>query len=123
MAVSEAALAKFIRDNIHTVWSLELLLVLHADATRFWSAAELVKELRASTTLVQRSLLHFSSRGIVVEAAQGWGLAPTPWQNELLEQLALTYRQRPIATVSLIRGADPVQALADAFRIKGGKDE
>lgn len=120
----EAALVAFIRTHIRSAWSLELLLLLHASPARHWSPDELVKELRGSTSLVQGCLRHFVATGLVTESAGGWHLGPADSErHEILNQLEKTYRERPMTTLALIREADPVQSLADAFRIRGDENE
>ena len=120
---SEAALADFIRTYIRTVWSLELLLLLRASPGRYWSPAELIKELRGSTSLVNGCLNHFLHSGLVVEDVGTWHLVlGDPELDELLNELARSYRERPITTLSLIREVDPVQSLADAFKITGDEN-
>jgi hypothetical protein len=117
--VDETILAAFIRDNFRTVCSLELLLLLHENPERSWSSSDLVKELRASTTLVNQALTQFLASGLINEKSGAWQLAfLDAGQQEVLRDLALLYRQRPIATISLFREADPIQGLADAFKLR-----
>jgi hypothetical protein len=122
--VDETILAAFIRQNFRTLSSLELLLLLHATPGRSWSSGDLVKELRASTTLVEQALAQFLTRGLISEKAGAWQLASLEaGQRETLADLAFLYRQRPIATISLIREADPIQGLADAFKLRSDDNE
>jgi hypothetical protein len=122
--VDETILAAFIRHNFRTVCSLELLLLLHATPGRSWSSGDLVKELRASTTLVQQALAQFLARGLIRKKDDAWQLACLEaGQRAVLGDLALLYRQRPIATISLIREADPIQGLADAFKLRRNDNE
>lgn len=122
--VSETILAVFIRENFRTVCSLELLLLLHRDPARGWSRNELIRELRASVTLVDQALAQFHDRGLAGEQAGAWQLASLDSERlEILGDLALLYQQRPIATISLIREADPIQGLADAFKMRRDDNE
>jgi hypothetical protein len=122
--VDETILAAFIRHNFRTVCSLDLLLLLHQSRGRSWSSAELVKELRASTTLIDRALAQFLARGLISEKAGAWQVADLDAERQdILEGLAVLYRQRPIATISLIREADPIQGLADAFKLRRNDNE
>ena len=63
----EAEISQFIRIYIPSVWALELLLLLRADPARRWSPAELLKELRASTSLVDENLAHFERQGLALK--------------------------------------------------------
>ena len=63
----EAEISQFIRTYIPSVWALELLLLLRADPARRWSPAELLKELRASTSLVDENLANFERQGLALK--------------------------------------------------------
>jgi hypothetical protein len=115
----ESEIATFIRAYIPSVWALELLLLLRADSTRRWTAAELLKELRASTSLVDENLAHFERHGLALRDESGWRFAAaSPHLEALVAGLAALYRERPMHTIGLIARPDPLQALANAFRIK-----
>ena len=115
----EPDIAQFIHTYIPSVWALELLLLLQADAARRWSPAELLKELRASTSLVDENLSRFHAQGLVLQDDAGWRFAPAnPHLESLAGELAALYRERPMYTIGLIARPDPLRALANAFRIK-----
>ena len=112
-------IAQFIRTSVPSVWALELLLLLRADPARRWSPAELLKELRASTSLVDENLARFYAQGLVLQDDAGWHFAPAnPHLDSLAAELAALYRERPMYTIGLIARPDPLQSLANAFRIK-----
>lgn len=115
----EAEISEFIRAYVPSVWALELLLLLRADPARRWSPAELLKELRASTSLVDENLARFERQGLVLKNDEGWYFAPAnPHLDSLVAALGELYRERPMHTISLIARPDPLRALADAFRLK-----
>lgn len=115
----ESEIAQFIRAHIPSVWALELLLLLQAAPARRWSPAELLKELRASTSLVDENLARFHAQGLALQDGTGWHFAPANAHLEALAaELAALYRERPMHTIGLIARPDPLRALADAFRIK-----
>ena len=112
-------LQQFIVAYIPSVWALELLLLLRADPARLWSPTDLLKELRASTSLVDENLSHFERHGLALKEDVGWRFAPaSPHLETLAAELAALYRERPMYTIGLIARPDPLRALADAFRIK-----
>jgi DNA-binding IclR family transcriptional regulator len=119
-------LAGFVREHIRSVWALELLLVLRRDAARGWPPADLVRELRASTGLVNDNLLQLERGGLVLRDDHGcyrYGPA-APALDALCERLETAYRERPVAIVNLIAAPrDPLQSLADAFRFRRGDGE
>jgi hypothetical protein len=115
----EPEIAQFIHAYIPSVWALELLLLLRADPARRWSPGELLKELRASTKLVDENLAHFERHGLALKDEAGWHFAPASAHLEsLAAELAALYRERPMHTIGLIARPDPLQSLANAFRIK-----
>jgi hypothetical protein len=115
-------LVQFILAYIKSVWALELLLLLRSDPGRQWQPDALVRELRASTSLVQDNLSLFERCGLAVREGAVWRFAPASAHlAELTTRLAETYRERPMATIGLISRTSPVQSLADAFKLK--KDE
>lgn len=117
-------LAAFVREHVRSVWAVELLLLLKRDADRAWAAADLVRELRASTPLVHDNLQRFERGGLVMrEDSDAWRYAPAiSMLAELADQLEAAYRERPVTIINLIaRPPDPVQGLADAFKFRGDK--
>jgi len=117
-------LAGFVREHVRSVWALELLLLLKRDAERRWPAADLVRELRASTSLVGDNLARFERSGLVIrDDDHGWRYAPaSPVLDALASRLEQAYRERPVAIVNLIaRPVDPILGLADAFKFRGDK--
>lgn len=119
----DQGLAGFVREHIRSVWALELLLLLRGEREKCWAPADLVRELRASTSLVNDNLLRFQRSGLAVEDDAGcFRYAPAgPVLDKLCDQLESAYRERPVAVINLIaKPTDPVQSLADAFKFKGG---
>ena len=110
----------FVRESIRSVWAMELLLLLSRDASRHWQPAELVRELRASSTLVQDNLTVFQRNGLAVSDDTGWHFAPANEKlRQLTDRLAQAFRERPVATMTLVTHPDPLQSLSDAFKLRG----
>lgn len=117
-------LVAFAREHIRSVWAVELLLLLRRDAARCWAPDELVRELRASTTLVRDNLAGFQKSGLAIEDDAGcWRYAPAlRTLDDLATRLEAAYRERPVAIINLISAPpDPIQGLADAFKWRGDK--
>lgn len=115
-------IAGFVREHVGSVWALELLLILLRGQDRAWTVAQLVSELRGSPSLVVDNLARFERSGLVARAeGDGWRFAPA---NDLMatlaHDLAAAYRERPVAIINIIARPDPIQGLADAFKLKGG---
>jgi hypothetical protein len=118
----DSQLTSFIREHVRSVWALELLLLLRREPERRWTAAELVRELRASTSLVADILRKFEASGLVAPQHDTFRYAPaSPLLEALCVRLEAAYRKRPVAVINLIaKPTDPLQSLADAFKFRGG---
>jgi hypothetical protein len=117
-------LTEFLREHVRSVWGVELLLLLMRDADRRWSSPDLVRELRASATLVADNLDRFERAGLVLrEETELWRYAPASRVfDDLARRLEQAYRERPVSIVNLIaKPPDPIQGLADAFKFRGEK--
>lgn len=113
----------FIREHIRSVWALELLLKLKADAERCWTADELVESMRASHALVDSNLDALMSAGLVVADDAGcFRYRPAaPVLGRLCDELEESYRVRPVTVIRWISApAERLQSLADAFKFRGG---
>jgi hypothetical protein len=119
---TDSDLIVFVRQHVRSVWALELLLLMRADPERCWTPAELVRELRASATLVNDNLQRFLASGLVAPEADCFRYAPAnPTLEMLCAEIAAAYRDRPVAVINMIaKPSDPLQSLADAFKFKGG---
>lgn len=118
----DSDVAEFIRAYIPSIWALELLLLLRRERERAWTPGALVKELRASTNLVDGNLARFEQHGLALNGGEGWRFQPAnPRLGELVEKLSEIYRERPMHVMSMITRSNALWSLADAFRIK--KDE
>ena len=115
-------LLEFVREHVRSVWGLELLLLLKRDADRCWPAPDLVRELRASTMLVNDNLHRFERSGLVVRDDEAcYRYAPAgAVLSELCDRLEAAYRERPVAVINMIAAPpNPLQSLADAFKFRG----
>jgi hypothetical protein len=121
--VTDKDLLAFIGGSIRSVWALEMLLLLKRQPDRRWSPAELVRELRASTMVVDEGVEAFRAAGLISCDEDGCAYAPaSPVLADLCEALEEAYRQRPVAVVNaIVSRTDKIQSFADAFRLKGDK--
>ena len=112
----------FIREQLRSVWALELLLLMRRKDDRNWSPQELVGELRASTALVTDNLESFERAGLVVAGDDGrYIFSPaSPLLRALCDELQSVYAERPVTVINaIVASPDKLQVLADAFRIRG----
>jgi len=114
-------LADFVREHLRSVWAVELLLLMKRTPDRCWPPAELVRELRAATGLVNDNLQRFERGGLAVredEACYRYRPA-APVIAELCDRLETAYRERPVSIINIIAAPrDPLQSLADAFKFR-----
>ena len=68
---------RFLREHIQSVEALEVLLLLHADPERVWTAAEVGSESCTNEWSAQMHLEELSRRGIV-HAIDGAPIIPAP---------------------------------------------
>lgn len=122
MTPREQDLFGFIREQLRSVWALELLLLMRRRSDHAWTPDELVRELRASHTLVADNLTTFERAGLVRAGEdERFTFAPvSPVLADLCEELAAAYAERPVTVINaIVSPPDKLQGLADAFRIRG----
>ena len=113
----------FIVQRIDSVVQLELLLLLHANAARSWSADEIARELRIEASAAQEQLDLLTSRGLlqlVDASARRFEYASSNAdQNATMTRLAAEYANRRVTMISFIysKPTDTLRSFADAFRL------
>jgi hypothetical protein len=114
----------FIADHISSVVQLEVLLLLHAQRDRRFTAEELAKELRVNPDWIVGQVQNLCDRGILTCNQSGvWTLQYQPRTSDLdntVAELARTYEERRVSVITLIfnKPTDQVKSFADAFRIR-----
>lgn len=117
----EDELLGFVRSSIKSVWNVELLLHLKRSGDRAWGADQLVRELRASASVVKDGLQMLQNCGLAASDEAGlWRYAPaSPVFDRLTSELDVLYRERPTAvTQALFSRTDQLRSFADAFRLR-----
>ena len=119
--ITDQDLADFVREHLRSVWAVELLLLMKRTPDRCWLPADLVRELRAATGLVNDNLQRFERGGLAVCEDEGcYRYRPAaPVIAELCDRLETAYRERPVSIINIIAAPrDPLQSLADAFKFR-----
>jgi DNA-binding FadR family transcriptional regulator len=120
--VSLVAIEQFLRDNIKSVWTLEVLLHLAAQPECSPTRRELVDNLRASKAIVDKSLVALIATGLVlVEEGDRVRYGPaTADLRALVEKVREEYATRPDAIRRIIvsAAASSAAAFAEAFRLR-----
>lgn len=96
-------LTKFIRSSIGSIWALELLLYLRANAGRSWTFDDLIKELRSSRAAILEAAMDLVRAGLAVEQNAQLRYAPASADlDQLAQSLVRAYMTRPVAIVKHI---------------------
>ena len=115
-------LKRFLREQIQTVFRLEVLLLLHRNRARSFTAADVAQELGFDTDLARQQLTKLVNLDLVEENAEqdNYNYGPqNPAVRSMIDQLAAGYaRQRvPILSVILTECPDRTRRFSEAFRI------
>jgi hypothetical protein len=115
-------LLDLIGSSIPSVWTLEILILLHRGSARSWSAADINREVRGSALVVANALAALSAAGLVLEESPG-AFRYSPARPELastVDRLTLAYAEMRFAVTQAILAAPnaKIRTFADAFRLK-----
>jgi hypothetical protein len=119
----------FIAAHVESVLQLELLLLLHAQAPRQWTAQELAQELRIDAAWAPGQLAGLAEAGVLAATADvppAYRYDPrTPQLDDAVRGLAREYETRRVTIIGLIfsKPIDKIRSFADAFRIRKDKDK
>lgn len=116
-----------LRGPVRSTWALEMLLLLRERGAAGESVYGLVRELRATPTLVRRCLAQLEAGGLIAcEPHEHCRYAPaSPLLDEMCTALEAAYRERPLTIINAITAApdDRLRNFSDAFRLNKPKDE
>jgi hypothetical protein len=120
-----AEVTRFIAEHIDAAEQLEILLLLHREPEREWTALDVsqaIYTVPASATLRLEGLVASGFVNSTGGADPRYRYAPrSPQLGQRVDLLADAYRADRVAVIKLIfsRPPDPVQSFADAFRLRG----
>jgi hypothetical protein len=120
---------RFILEHVHSVEQLEVLLLLHRDPARWWTAGQVSMELYTSLASADDRLRDLAARTLlVVEPTRPPRYRYEPGTEEardVVGLLAETYRERRVTVITLVfsKPQDAIRDLADAFRIGKGRTD
>ena len=115
-------LKTFIKEHIHSVFSLEVLLLLRREQSRSFTASEVANELGIESDVAQQ-LSELTSANLVRttnDDVTRYRYAPVDKELEsLVDQLAVAYaKQRvPILSLILTEHADRIRGFVEAYRL------
>jgi hypothetical protein len=115
---------RLVIERIHSISELEIVLLLHRDASRSWTAEQVSAELRIDRIWTAGQLPVLRDRGLLASPnsrPDHFQFRPSdPKLEEAVQALAVSYSDRRVAVISLIYSKPPgdVRVLADAFRVR-----
>jgi hypothetical protein len=116
----------FVAEHIDSAEQLEILLLLHRDPDRRWTAQEVSQAIYTVPASALMRLERLVAEGFATSSGEA---DPTyvyePRSDEMrrqVEALSEAFRKDRVAVIKLIfsRPPDPLQSFADAFRLRGG---
>jgi hypothetical protein len=127
-AISDEVKA-FIAAHVDSVLQLELLLLLHAQAPRTWTADELARELRIDRAWASAQLASLAGAGVLSASGDdppAYRYEPrAPQLDVAVRGLAREYAARRVTIIGLIfsKPMDKIRSFADAFRFRRDKEK
>jgi hypothetical protein len=113
-------LSSFIASSFHSVWALELLLLLKSEQ-RKWSPDELITALRASDLVLSQAIGALVRAGLITADQSGVSYAPaSEGIARLVEHTERDYASKPDAVrrTIVMTSKSGIAAFADAFRLR-----
>lgn len=111
-----------IRASIFSVWDLELLLLLRRTPDTHWTVDELVRELRASPTVISRAAERLRAGKFAEEIGKGVirYCAADEARSDFVESLERLYAAKPASVIKEIvsRIDNELTSFSDAFRFR-----
>lgn len=119
---------RFIAQHIDSAEQLEILLLLHREPEKEWTALDVSQAIYTVPASATMKLEGLVAGGFVTSNGGSdprYRFAPgSAALREQVEVLAAAYRANRVAVIKLIfaRPPDPLQSFADAFRLRGKGD-
>ena len=117
------SLLQLIRASVPTFSAAELLVFLHRNPVRQWTAEQIVDAIRPVVIplpAIRECLSHFLQQGLVTCSGGAFTYAPqSEGQKESVGELSRAYDERPVTlirTIYLIADLK-IQSFADSFRL------
>jgi len=117
----------FVRDNIHSVEQLEVLLLLFTRADKSWTAAEVSAEIRSSVGSVTSRLNDLRRAKLICCSNETAGLYQfsndQPELTSVVSELADMYLVRRTGIIDMIfsKPIDKMKTFAEAFKLREEK--
>jgi hypothetical protein len=112
---------QFLAANIASIEQLEVLLLLRAGQERSWTPRDVYQRVMTNVNSIEQSLGRLCDKGLVRSLGESYfQFTSGSDMEEVLEQLATLYKERPARILYALYGtpSSEISAFADAFRIK-----
>ena len=115
---------RFVAEHITSADQLDILLLMHAQPDRSWTARQVSEAVFTVPTLATMRLEELVERGLLSSsggADPAYRYAPASTSlRERLDGLASAYRANRVGVIQLVfqKPTDPLQSFSDAFRLR-----
>ena len=120
--MNEDEVLAFVHTDIGSVWALELLIFLKRNPKRNWKLADLVLELRSSSTAVIQAAARLQAAGFISEKSKGtYRFEPrSPRHYEMAIAIESLYAEKPMALIKAIAAIpdEKLRNFSDAFKLR-----
>lgn len=116
---------RFITEHVRSAEQLDILLLLHADPEKRWTAGQVSGAVFTVPTSAAMRLETLAARGFLGSSGgadpQYWYAPASAEQRAGVDALAAAYRADRVAVINLVFAGPPdsVKTFADAFRLRG----
>jgi hypothetical protein len=118
----ESEFVEMVESCLDSVWSLEMLLLIHARPGRQWTTSELVMELRSSELVVAQSVRCLGGAGLLIDEGNDSFRYATvsPDLADFVARLEHEYRARPnqIRRIIVGRSNSKLTSFSNAFLLR-----
>jgi hypothetical protein len=120
---------RFVVDHIDSVEQLEILLLLHGQRERTWTAETVARELRIAPISAGERLEEFLRGGLLTRTdgpPVEYRYAPGSTKLEAaVDGLSRAYSERRVTVINFIfsKPVDKIRTFADAFRLRKEDDD
>lgn len=113
---------RLLSAHIDSLEQLEILLLLHRDRNRRWTANDVAAELRTASESASERLVDLERRGFAKHTAAAYQFDASPDLDRAVAELATTYPVRRVSIINFIfsKPTDKMKSFADAFRLRKG---
>lgn len=115
------AVRRFVLECIDSVEQLEVLVLLHGSPAVTWSPEAVATTLYSNRQSIALRLAGLHAKGVLASTEASYRYLPkTPELDATVSLVAQTYRQRPVAVITMIasKPMEKVRAFSDAFRLR-----